>query len=231
MKYTLLLLSLLCAAESALQAGACGTLASPTSCVLDVNGQVRYTFSNFVFVNNFANGALPITAADVQVAAVAGSGLSGILQFTKAVTDANPNVAFVANPTSSAGFSFVYDIAVTPLTPGTVLFIDPATNRIDQTSFTQNGLSTVQWVMTGAPTCLAFTGSTSVDCTLPAGTTDTLTSGILVGLSGNNGNTSIVKFSNVYNTSFTEDPSGIPEPSTYILVGLGLAAVYRMRRR
>lgn len=211
----------------------CGTLAAPGSCVLNVGGQVQYTFSNFQLVVSNASGTEPVSGADVGLNLTAGSGLSAVMSFNKLVTQANPNVVFLANQNDTNAFSFSYSVSIAPLTAGTVLFIDPAEVELVTSSSSSNGFGAVQFALPSAPACQATTSSTTDVCTLPPGTTNSLpTLGNIVNLSGNSGNASIGTFTNTFNASFTPDqPSGVPEPSTYALIGAGLAAIFGMRGR
>jgi hypothetical protein len=233
MKRHLLLPILFLAGALGASAISCGTVAVPGACVLNIGGQVQFTFSNFTFINGVATGTQPVTAADIGLNVNAGSGLSAVLSMNKLVTQANPNVVFLANNNDNNNFRFSYEVAVAPLVPGTVLFIDPAKVELVTSSFSNNGVGIVQLTMAGAPICLATTGSPVDTCTLPPGTTNLLTSiGTIVNLSGNTGNASIGTFTNTLNASFTPEPSnGVPEPSTYAMFAAGLAAIYRLRRR
>ena len=232
MKRHLLLPILFVAGAMGASAISCGTVAVPGSCVLNVGGQVQFTFSNFTFVNGVASGTEPVTGDDIGLNLNAGSGLSAVLSMNKVVTQANPNAVFLANTNDTNSFIFSYEVAITPLAPGTVLFIDPAEVELVTSSSLNNGFGSVQFVMAGAPTCQALTSSPVDTCTLAPGTTNSLTSiGNILTLSGNTGNASIGTFTNTLNASFTPDTNNVPEPSTYALIAAGLAAIYRLRRR
>lgn len=233
MKRYLLLPILFLAGAMGASAVSCGTVAVPGACVLNVGGQVQFTFSNFTFINSVATGTQPVSAADVGLNVNAGSGLSAVLSMNKIVTQANPNVVFLANNGDNNNFRFSYEVAIAPLVPGTVLFIDPAEVRLVTRSFSGDGSGSVQFSVEGGPTCLATTVAPVDTCTLPPGTTDLLPSvGNIVNLSGNSGNVSIGTFTNTLNASFTpESSNGVPEPSTYAMFAAGLAAIYRLRRR
>lgn len=211
----------------------CGTVATPGACTLNVNNQVQYTFSNFNFVTNSASGGAPlVTADDVNLNLVNGGGLSAILQMSKATTTANPNVVFVANAGAAVGFTFSYNLSIAAIGAGTVSLSNPVSVELNTSAFAGNGIGAVQLSLPGAPICQAITTSTLDICTLPAGTTTSLTAGNILALSGNSGNVSIGTFSNIYNASFTPtQPTGVPEPSSYALFGAGLAAIGYLRRR
>lgn len=233
MKRHLLLPILFLAGAMGASAISCGTVAVPGACVLNVGGQVQFTFSNFTFINGVATGTQPVTAADIGLNVNAGSGLSAVLSMNKLVTQANPNVVFLANANDTNSFIFSYEVAIAPLVPGTVLFINPTAVELVTSSFSNNGTGNVQFVTAGGPICLATTASPVDTCTLPPGTTNLLSSvGNIVNLSGNTGNASIGTFTNTLNASFTpETANGVPEPSTYALMAAGLTAIYRLRRR
>ncbi len=233
MKNQILIPILFLASAMGVSALACGTVASPTACVLNVGGQVQYTFSNFQIVASTASGTPAVSGADIGINVNSGGGLSAVLSFNKVVTGGNPNVVFLANAGNSNAFSFSYSASIAPLGAGTVLFIDPTGVELVTSSSSGNGLGSAQFVLAGGPLCLATTNSTSDSCTLPPGTTNNLPdAGNIVSLSGNTGNASIGTFTNLYNASFTADePAGVPEPSTYALIGAGLAAMWGMKRR
>jgi len=218
----------------------CGTLASPTACSVQVGGQVEYVFSNFTL--GLGNG---YTAADVGISVGTGGGLTGLIEFTKVASPAG--VVFLANPGDSSGISFQYDLQINALQPGTVALEEPATVQIASSSATGTGFSTVQMIVSFnnvGESCLAIRnpgGVTPDDCLLPPGTTDTVTTGNIMSLSGGtSGNTSIGTFRNLYRATFTPESNGggggdtgaVPEPSTWALMGAGLGLLgWRGSRR
>ena len=232
MKRHLLLPILFLAGAMGASAVSCGTVAVPGACVLNVGGQVQFTFSNFTFANGVASGTQPITGADIGLNLNAGSGLSAVLSMNKVVTQANPNTVFVANSGNTNGFIFTYNVSVTPLGPGTVLFIDPTKVELVTRSSLNNGFGSVQFTTAGGPLCQALVSAPVANCTLPPGTTNSLTGvGNILSLSGNAGNVSIGTFTNTLNASFTPETNTVPEPSTYAMFAAGLAAIFRIRRR
>lgn len=232
MKQSLFLPAVFLAAAGGAFAINCGTLAVPGSCVLNVNNQVQYTFSNFSLVQTSSNFAPTINSEDIGLTLVTGGGLSAILQVNKIVTTNNPNVVFLANSGGSAGFTFSYDVSIAPLAAGTVLFIEPASISMDLASASGNGSAVVQFIRSGAtPGCLVTVSLTSKDCDLPPGVNTSFVAGNILSLTGNTGNASIGQFSDIFNASFTADTTGVPEPSTFALIGAGLAVLYRLRRR
>lgn len=215
-------------------AAPCGTFASPTSCSLTVNGTTTYTASNFTLVNTTGSGGGNVyDAADIGIDIFdAGGGIGG-LTFTKAASGPTPGSVFFVNPGQTSGFLFSYDLALTAAQPGTAMF-GPGFQVAMTESNAQNGLATLQGIVSGSPgvSCVASSSAPANNCALPAAVVDNLTFGTFLTLTGNSGNASVLNFTHTFSANFepgVPTPT-VPEPAGLVLLGLGLAAVVKRYR-
>gem|GEM_PF-5053237 len=183
--------------------------------------QIQYVFSNFIILSNHSTGGGP----------------SAILEFRKLATQDNPSVVFFANAGEVASFIRSYNIAISPLAPGTASFVDVPVNRLDTGTATQNGTALVQMTLNAvgqASTCFAgrnLNGLFETSCSYPPATVNQLSAGDSLTIAGNSGNASIGQFATQFNAAFTVSSSSpIPEPSTFVLLG-GLFALHRLLAR
>lgn len=217
----------------------CGSLASPTACSVQVAGQVEYVFSNFVIGTE--NG---LTAEEVGIEVDTDGGLTGLVTFRK--LNPQTGISFFANPGQTKAVSFLYDVQVNALLPGTAAFAAPGIARFGGTSAVNNGFGQLQMILSHnsiGESCVANWnvnfGTQGVCNTLPPGTTNGLTVGNIFTVSGVNGNAATLSFRNRLDATFTPagnggggDTGAVPEPSTWALMGAGLGLLgWRGSRR
>ncbi|MEP7362900.1 MAG: PEP-CTERM sorting domain-containing protein [Acidobacteriota bacterium] len=225
---------------AALQGAAidCGTLASPVACSVQVKGTMEYVFSNFQLVvgNGYAE-------EDFAISVGTGGGGTGLIEFAKVA--ASNGTVFFANAGQTKSFTVSYDVTVNAILPGTAAFDPQSIVSFGPSSANSNGFAALQMILTNPPdgvSCIAIRNLASVTqgiCnTLPLNTTNALTIGDLGTLNGQSGNVSFGSFTNLLSASFTpadvvDPPTGeVPEPSTWAMLGTGLAAVViRGRKR
>jgi len=118
-----------------------------------------------------------------------------------------------------------------PPLPGTVQFINPVSAKLHPVQQCQRVHIRSNRNSRRAYLPLVSSGDTSNDCTLSPNPGTTLNLGAIVSLAGNTGGGSILSYNVAFNTTFAADPSGVPEPATYLTISLGLAAVAFVRRR
>lgn len=231
MKRPLYLLSaaLFVSAASSTFAASCGSFASPTACSITLGGVTQFDASAFALVN--AGGTKVYQAADILID-LSVSGSTAVLTFSKNPNTPSVGTSFFVNGGETAGIVVSYTAAITPLAAGTVAFTGASV--VSPMSTSGNGFASVQFSIPSMATCLVL--PSAVDdtqvCTLPPGLGTSTTAGNLVNLSGNTGNAAILRFANEFDTSFTAAPtSGVPEPSSFALIGLGLSGLAWFRRR
>lgn len=200
----------------------CGTVASPTACSVVSGGMTDFSASNFQFlVTNANGGAFLYQAGDISVDIASLGGGAAELTFTKTANTPNAGTVFFVNPGQNSGFTFSYDLAITPAVPGVVDYTNLGVEFTQ--SHTQNALASVQAIV--APVnCNVFTSSTSNSCPLSSQPT-TITAGNIVTMTGNTGNTSILNFTNRFDTRFV-----VPEPSQCGMIAMAFVGLQFRRR-
>jgi len=237
MKQVVTVLGLMLAACGVSLGASCGTLLSPTPCSITVGGQVTYTVGNFNWgASNATGGGNTYQPGDVDIDIATGGGLTLSLTFSKLSGGPTPGIVFLANAGQTSAFSFTYDVTLSAAIPGTAAFTTPNIVNFTQSSATNSGFTSVQMILSGAPTsCSAVrnsSGPTQGNCTsLPPGLGATLSMGSIASLTGGptGSNTSMNGFTNLLDATFTPS-AGVPEPGTWLTMGLGLAALPLLRR-
>jgi len=206
------------------------------TCTLDVGGNFLYTFDNFVYVPIAGSGGgHSYVGGDVAIDLSSGGANLANITFSKVPNTPTAGLSFFANIDEFAGVRFTYDVTLTPILPGTVAFTGDQLVSYNE-SFASNGSPALQMIIANPPTgesCNVSPSDDTDECALPAGTTNFLNTGNILTLTGNSGNAAVLNFSNVYNAQFTADTggSGIPEPSTWVMMGVGLAALPLLRKK
>ncbi|MBI4904977.1 MAG: PEP-CTERM sorting domain-containing protein [Acidobacteria bacterium] len=220
-------------------ATSCGTLAAPISCNITVNGTNTYTVTGLALSNvNASGGGNLYQPGDIDIDIGTGGGLSMLLTFSKHNGSPTPGIVFLANPGETAGFTVAYTVTLSTPGAGSVAFTTPDIVTFPISSASTTGLATTQMVLNdgvNGTSCQAIrnsVGLTQGNCnSLPANTTSFLNVGNIVSLSANSGNSSIGSFTNLIDSDFTPSRIVVPEPSTYALMGLGLAGLLIRRFR
>ena len=223
---------ILAALGSATAYGAsCGTVASPTGCTLTVGGQVQYSFSNFQLVNSVSSIGQPYEGGDILIDLSPESGLRSVLTLSRNQSGPTPGSSFSVNSGETRGFGVSFDMGIAAVAPGTAVF-DPQLTHAITRSTAGNGAASVQFIVPGIGPCVATAGTPSVNCTMPGSALGGGVAGMILNLSGNSGNAAILNMRQTFGADFTPaTESGVPEPSTWALLGGGLAAIGMIRRR
>lgn len=239
MRQALLLSLFALGTSTAVFAASCGTFASPTACSITVNGNTLFTLGSFNFTNPVGlGGGTVYQAGDVSIDIFTGGGGTMLVTFSK-----NPNgptdvgSVFFANAGRESAFTLQYSATISAVTPGTVAYITPSIVSFGLNNATNNAVATNQMILSGSPgvSCQAIVNdlaNNQGNCnSLPGGLGLTMNVSNIVDFVGNTGNVSFGSTSNLLSSSFTADTSGVPEPSTFLLMGAGLAAIGWIRIR
>lgn len=209
-------------------AGSCGTVASPTLCSLDINGNTRLILSNFNIGNT--TGDRPYQEADIAIDFSSAGGTLALLTFTKDPNGPTAGSTFFVNSGETSGFILTYKAVLSALLPGTVAFTGAQVSFQD--SHVGTGFGSLQLTNLSSSPCQATTTSgLPVDCVLRTDLGTTVVGiGDIMSLSGNtSGNVAFNQLRNRFDTSFTADP--VPEPATVGLVGLSFGLLLLRRRQ
>jgi hypothetical protein len=215
---------------------ACGTIATPLACTINVGGNFTYLFDNFQFIPTAGQGGGKTYAPDdVTITAGSGGGNTAFLTFTKTSGSTNTGTTFFANSGETSGVRFSYDVTLTALLPGTVVFTGQPIVEYNAQGL-GNGNPSLQMIVTNPPNGESCSASLSVQqgfCDLPPATTNFLRTGDLLTIFGgtNTANATVLSYTNTYDAAFNADTGGVPEPSTWLMLGTGLTALAFLRRR
>jgi hypothetical protein len=243
MKTVISLLAVWLSSAFSAQAASCGTFAVPLACSISVGvgNTSTFTIGNFSLTNANETGSGNLyQPSDVDIDLATGGGSTMLLTFSKNPTGPTPGAVFLANLGDVSQFILNYTVTLSTAAAGTVAFSTPATVNFGQANALGNAFSQSQMILDGTPgtSCLALKnanpGTTQGTCNLPGALGLVLNVHDIVTLNGGNlnpSNTSFTSITNLLSSEFTPDTSGVPEPSTFALIGLGLAAVYFRKRQ
>ena len=215
---------------------ACGTIAAPLACTVNIGGNFTYTFDNFQFINTPGiGGGKTYAPDDVTINVGPGGGNVAIITFTKTTVSTNTGTTFFANSGETSGVRFSYDITLNSIVPGTAQFTGQPVVEYNAQGL-GNGNPSLQMIVTNPPngeSCQALLSVAEGFCDLPTATTNFLRTGDLLTIFGGTGtaNATVLSYTNVYDATFTAGVAEAPEPSTWLMLGAGLAAIARLRRR
>ena len=216
-------------------ASSCGTFAAPTSCAVLVGGTNQFTVTGFNFVPlGTAGGGTAYQAGDVLIDISAGSGLSLLMSFARNQAGPTPGASFAANAGELTSFGLQYSIALSAV-GGSAAYSSPDNIDLVTSSTATTGQVSAQLILNPSgpsESCQAFRNSgglTAGSCNLPAGLGSTLAVNQIIVLAGNSGNGAIGTWTNQIGSSFSA-ASGVPEPSTYALMGAGVVVLGLARR-
>jgi hypothetical protein len=214
------------AAPAAL-ATAVGTVGTPGPgpITVTVGGTTTFTATNFQFlISNSAGGVPAYTAEDISIDLTTGGGQGIYFTFTKNPNGPTAGSSFFVNAGQTRGFTFSYDLTITPAIPGVVDYTS-LMNTMQENS-AQNGLASVETILPGGPNSQIFTGNTS-NTVAVSGKPNTVSVGNIVALTGNSGNAAIGHFDNLLTASYAV----APEPTTLTVVTAAGALIGRRPRR
>lgn len=243
MKIGLSLLALWLSSAFIGRAASCGTFATPLACSISVGvGNTNtFTVSNFTLTNATATGSGNIYLnSDVDIDIATGGGATVLLTFSKRSGSPTPGVVFLANFGNVSQFILNYDVTLSTAAAGTVAFDTPAIVNLGSSNAQNSGFLQSQMILDGTPgaSCSALKNSnpgvSQGNCILPGGLGLVLEVHDIVTINGGNvvgSNASTNAITNLFSSEFTPDTSSVPEPSTFALIGLGLAVVCLRQRR
>lgn len=200
----------------------CGTVSQSLTCSGITDGQIQFTFSDFLLRSSTSSGGgTQYVGGDFIITANFNPGGTAQLQLTR-----NGGGPFLSNAGEISNFAVSFDVTIAPAAPGTVAFVESVVADM-QESVTANGNGTMQAILPGAPICNLTFATQNRTCPTTSGLTNILNDyAFRVSLIGNSGSVALSSTSMTFAATFTPDSapsSDAPEPVTASLLTAGLA--------